>query len=208
MSETLDPDRTVALNYVPQARRAAVAALWSLDITLGHLVRTTREPMVGQLRMTWWHERLSGLDAGERLDEPVLAALALDVLRHDVSGAAMAGLIDGWEVLLDPPPLGTEALDQYARDRGARLFELTAKLIGGSVPAGAGARWALVDLAARATEPLATAARVGALAIQPNERGPKVLRVLTRIATARLRRPADQIAAPLGRWEGLRAAIG
>jgi len=204
----LDPDRTVALNYVPVARRDAVKALWVLDVALGQLVRTTREAMVGQLRMTWWHERLSALDNGERLSEPVLAALAEHVLHHDVSGAAMAGLIDGWEVLLDPPPLGAEALDQYARDRGGRLFALTARLISGAEPSEAGARWALVDLATHATEPLAGAAREAALLVQASERGPKALRVLTRIGSARLRRTGADMAAPLGRWEGLRAALG
>jgi len=208
MTGGLDPDRMVALNYVPTDRRDAVGALWALDGALGQLVRTTREAMVGQLRMTWWHERLSALDTGERLSEPVLAALAAHVLHHDVSGAAMAGLIDGWDVLLDPPPLGAEALDQYARGRGERLFALTAKLLDAPEPKDAGVRWALVDLACHATEPLASVARGAALALRAHERGPKALRVLTRLGTVRLARSAAETAAPIGRWEGLRAILG
>lgn len=208
MNGTLDPDRSVALNYVPQARRDVVSALWAFDSALGALVRTTREPMVGRMRMAWWHERLAGLDAGERLAEPVLAGLAAHVLHHDVSGAAMAGLIDGWDVLLDPPPLTDEALALYARERGGRLYALTAMLLGGQVDEAAGARWALVDLAGRASPALAVTARGAALALTPCEDGPKALRFLTRIGSARLRRPVADLAAPLGRWEGLRAAFG
>ncbi len=208
MSDSLDPDRTVALDHVPHARRDAVLALWSLDVALGHVVRTTREPMVGQMRMAWWHERLSALDAGERLAEPVLAALAAHVLHHDVSGAAMAGMIDGWELLLDAPPLRADTLSLYARERGGRLFALSAVLLGGHASEAAGARWALVDLACHANPALANSAREAALALAPDENAPKALRILTRIGSARLRRPAADIAAPLGRWEGLRAAFG
>jgi 15-cis-phytoene synthase len=208
MSEALDPDRTVAMNYVPPAWRDAVAALWALDVALGQVVRTTREPMVGQMRLAWWHERLSALDMGERLAEPVLTGLATHVLHHDVSGAAMAGLIDGWEILLDPPPLGSEAMAQYGRERGGRLFASTARLLGSDVDEAAGARWALVDLACHATPALAQAARDAALVIASRETGPKPLRVLARIGSARLRRPPDAIDAPLSRLEGLRAAFG
>jgi 15-cis-phytoene synthase len=203
-----DPDRTVALNYVPLRKRAAVEALWQLDAALGQLVRTTRDPMVGQLRMTWWHERLSALDVGERLAEPVLEGLARHVLHHDVSGAAMAGIIDGWEVLLDPPPIGDDALAHFARERGGRLFALTAMIAGGTAAQGAGARWALVDLACHASPALAVQAREAALAIDADEHGPKALRMLTRIGSARLRRPAADIALPLRRREALRAMFG
>jgi 15-cis-phytoene synthase len=208
LSVDFDADRAIALNYVPQGRHAAVKALWSLDLALGQLVRTTTDPMVGQLRMTWWHERLSALDGGERLAEPVLAALAENVLPHDVSGAAMAGLIDGWDVLLDPPPIDAEALAHFARERGGRLFALTAKLVGGEVVAESGARWALVDLACHASPALAEQARAMALRVRASDRAPKALRVLTRIGAARLARTADRIALPLGRWEGLRAVLG
>lgn len=208
MSGALDPDRTVALNYVPQAARDTISALWALDTALAQLVRTTREPMVGRMRIAWWHERLAGLDAGERLAEPVLAGLAAHVLHHDVSGAAMAGLMDGWDVLLDPPPLDAGALAHYARERGGRLFALTAALLNGHVDETAGARWALVDLACHANPALADAARAAAVALAPREDGPKALRVLTRIGTARLRRRADDMAKPLSRWEGMRAVFG
>jgi 15-cis-phytoene synthase len=208
MSTVFDPDRTVALHYVPAARREAVSALWALDAALGQLVRTTSDPMVGQLRLTWWHERLAALDTGERLAEPVLEGLARHVLHHDVSGAAMAGLIDGWEVLLDSPPLDRDALAHFARERGGRLFALTAILIGSEVQADAGARWALVDLACHASPALADGACDAAIALASDERGPKALRVLARIASARLRRPAGEIAAPLRRREALRAVFG
>jgi hypothetical protein len=38
----LDPDRTLALAYVPAARRPAVEALWRLDAALASVLSTAR----------------------------------------------------------------------------------------------------------------------------------------------------------------------
>ncbi len=208
MNDALDADRTVALNHVPWARQAAVSALWTLDVMLGRVVSATTEPTVGRIRLTWWHERLAALETGERLSEPVLRGLAAHVLGHGVDGSAMATLVDGWDALLDPPPLSVATLGDYARDRGGRLFALTAVLLGGSEPVDDGVRWALVDLAMRATEPLASAAREAALALRVGGSAPKALRLLTQIGSIRLRRPAGRIGVPLTPWEGLCAMLG
>ena len=57
-----DPERALALSYAPGAARDGMAALFALDDQLAGVVRTTRDPMVGQLRLTWWHEALAALD--------------------------------------------------------------------------------------------------------------------------------------------------
>ena len=40
----LDPDRTLALAYVPAAARPAVEALWRLDIAFAAILATGRQP--------------------------------------------------------------------------------------------------------------------------------------------------------------------
>lgn len=201
-------DLAVAMAFVPATRRERLGALFALDAALGDVVRRTSEPLIGRMRLAWWDERLKALDTGERLAQPVLAHLADHVCTAGISGAALGGLVDGWEVLLDPPPLGDEALRHYAAVRGGRLFAFGAQMLGGAVPESLGARWALVDLAANATPVLAMRARAIALTLEPSERAPKPLRVLARLASARLRRPLETMRAPLSRWEGLRATLG
>lgn len=142
------PERALALGYAPAAARAGLAALFALDERLAAILRTTREPLVGQMRLTWWHEALAALDHAPPPAEPVLTALAHTVIVR-VPGATLARLVEGWEALLDVP-LDEAALETHAAARGAGLFNAAATLLGVApdvMIARAGEGWALADLA-------------------------------------------------------------
>lgn len=168
---TIDPERALALSYAPAGRRAALAALFELDDTLAQIVRTTRTPLVGQMRLTWWHAALCALDTVAPPAQPVLRALAAEVLPRGVSGTQLAGMIDGWEALL-ADPLDGAALARHAILRGAGLFEAAIPVLGAE-HLGAehdrrierlGRGWAYADLGGRLRdETLATLARARAL---------------------------------------------
>jgi len=149
----LDADRQLALSYVPAAARPAVGALWRLDVTLGAVLATGREPMVTRIRLAWWREALEALDREPPPPEPVLQAVAAHVL-PTIRGAELAAMEGGWARLVGDEPLGPEALRDYAGKRGGLLFAHSARLLDGA-PAveAAGARWALVDLARRCADP-------------------------------------------------------
>jgi phytoene synthase len=147
---TTNPESALALGYAPAALRPALLALFDLDSALGAILRTTREPLVGQMRLTWWHEALTRLDTAPPPAEPVLVALAADVLPRGISGARMATMIDGWEELLDDALSQDEAMMRFAERRGAGLFGMAGALLGAHRDdplAAAGTGWALVDLA-------------------------------------------------------------
>lgn len=144
-----NPELALAIGYARPAARPALEALFDLDSALGAILRTTREPLVGQMRLTWWYEALTRLDTAPAPAEPVLAALAATVLPHGVNGAQLATMIDGWEELLDDLT-NDEAMARFAERRGARLFGIAGAILGArpSDPlAAAGKGWALVDLA-------------------------------------------------------------
>ena len=154
----------LALDYAPVDVRGAIAALFRLDRLLGGILRTTTQPMVGQMRLAWWREALERLDTLPPPAEPVLRGLADDVMPLGISGARLAAMIDGWEALLDT--LDDTALHTHAEARGATLFAL-ASTICGVVPddriAAAGRGWALADLKDNVGDPDA-AARAALLA--------------------------------------------
>jgi phytoene synthase len=161
-----DPEVQLALHYAPQRALAALGALFALDAALAQVLRTTREPLVGQMRLTWWHEALSALDTAPPPAEPILQALARDVVSHGIAGTRLAGMIDGWEELLDGVPLDDAAILRHAGARGAALFAIAAALLGAGNDdpvADAGVGWALADLARHLTDP-AAAGRALALA--------------------------------------------
>lgn len=145
----------------------AAEALFALDAALGDVVRGTRTPMVGQMRLTWWHDALHALDDAPAPAQPVLQALAAHVLPR-VSGAALAAMIDGWDVLIEEETIDAAALSRFAEARGGGLFAALAVVIDGPSSAGvtaAGRGWALADLAARLTTETSTAAEQARVAL-------------------------------------------
>lgn len=129
--------------YAPKYIRGALRDIWAFDARMADIVRTTSEPMIGQMRLTWWHEALSD---GKGQGEPLVEAL-----RRDASDVGLEGLlsaIEGWEVLLDPMPLPDSQLIAFAEHRGGGIFRQIGRLTG-SFPAWlaqAGMGWALWDL--------------------------------------------------------------
>ncbi|WP_235535067.1 squalene/phytoene synthase family protein [Sphingomonas sp. Leaf339] len=148
--------RAMSLTYSPRSCRSAVEALFALDDRLSQILRTTSEPLVGQMRLTWWHEALVSLDDRRMSAEPVLLALTDWVLSFGVTGSALADMIDGWEILLGDEALTDENLATYARERGGRLFTTVAQVCGAAASdpaAAAGEGWALMDLATHVRDP-------------------------------------------------------
>lgn len=147
--EALAPLARLALAYAPAAARADWLTFLALDQRLAGVVRSAREPMLGQLKLAWWRDRLAADPATWPRGEPLLARLAP---WDNASG--LAPLVDGWEALLDEPPLDEAAIAQFAQGRAAALEVLAGKL--GRAEAGAGEaarRWALADLALNTGNP-------------------------------------------------------
>jgi len=140
---SIDPEKALILTYAPLAGRAALAALLALDDALAQLLRTTREPAIGQIRLAWWRERLAALSTGPPPPEPVLLGLAAS----GVPGASLAPIVDGWEVLIEER-LDGDALKRFGEGRGT-LFVAAGAALGarGDPLASAGQGWALADLA-------------------------------------------------------------
>jgi phytoene synthase len=145
----------LAAHGAPSRARDGLCALFALDTRLGTILRATREPLLGQMRLTWWHDALRALDYSPAPAEPILAALAAEVLPNGVSGHQLAGQIDGWEALLDD--LDEDAMTRFAAARGGNLFKAAAALLraGDANIALAGEGWALADLAANLSDPAA-----------------------------------------------------
>jgi phytoene synthase len=171
------PDVALALNYAP----TAMPALMSFDRTLAQTVARAKDAALAQLRLAWWRTQLDAPIAGNEGYE----AIAL-------FGTRLLPLIDGWEHLLAPLPMGEPALTAYAAGRGA-IFTL----LGGNETAGAG--WALADFARHCSDEK-TAERARTLArpmLDTTLRQPKPLRILTRLARV----------PEITRWTLLRAAL-
>jgi 15-cis-phytoene synthase len=52
-------ERRLILSYAPAHARAGLSALLQLDDTLADVLRHVSEPVIAQMRLTWWHDALS-----------------------------------------------------------------------------------------------------------------------------------------------------
>ena len=163
--EAVMREQALAVGYAPVAAREGFAALLDLDHQLASILQSTTEPMIGQMRLTWWYEALEKLDREPAPAHPVLQRLAVAVLPAGVRGADLAPMIEGWEALLDDGEvLDDERVARHAQARGGVLFASIGRLLGGEGWEPLGVAWAKADLAGHISDkPLAD--RIGAQAL-------------------------------------------
>jgi phytoene synthase len=128
--------------------------LWALDERLARLAATTTEPMIGQIRLAWWHEALSDDSGVKGRGEPLIDAMRE---AHAVPPAGFSAWLDGWEAMI-----GDVDLDAFAEGRGGGLFH---SLAGADEAPDwlvqAGSAWALWDLSGRAVDPVLAVTAIG-----------------------------------------------
>ena len=151
MDTGLPPFQRLALAYAPARSRQAWQAIFVLDSRLAGVVRSGREPMLTQIRLAWWRERLEEDSALLPEGEPLLAAL------DSAFGAdrpRLSSLVDGWERMTGEAPLAADALEAMAEAR-ADAIVLVAAIGGADQPEARrlARNWALADLAANLSHP-------------------------------------------------------
>ena len=200
----LAPLARLALAYAPGPARADWLTILLLDARLAGVVRSAREPMLAQLRLAWWRDRLGEAPAGWPAGEPLLARL------RDWGDAArgLTSLVDGWEALLGEPPLPETALSEFAAGRGAGMAALAGRL--GADPATSGQlgqAWALADLTLHLSDGAERAAAQALLEAARPVRVGRAMRPLAVLAGLNLRAVRRGRGDPLDGPAALLAAI-
>lgn len=139
-------ERRLALSYAPKAAQQPTAALFVLDGRLARIVSQGREPMLVQMKLAWWRDRLGEPAGASDRGEPLLKLFAeWGEGRH-----RLVALVDGWEALLSEPPLPDQAIEDFANGRAEACAALAdVLLVGPGDAARAGRNWALAELASR-----------------------------------------------------------
>ncbi len=179
-SEDLEPlplAYRLALSYAPRGARDATLTLMLLDLRLADILRRHGEPLIAQMKLAWWRDRLGEDPAGWPKGEPLL-----ERLRNwpgDVTGLAV--MTDGWERLVSED-LNAPAIVAHAAGRAAGWATLATALghdDAAQDAASAGREWVLGDLA-RHLDDGEERQRVKSMAGEPNGSGalPRALRPL------------------------------
>ena len=152
----VDPDRWLSSRFVADPLvRADLVALYAYDHELARAPKVASNPLLGEIRLTWWREMLDEAYEGRPVRRhPTAQALGTAIARRDLPRESLEAMIDARYRELDPAPMGeAEALD-WARETGGRAAALAAGLLdpsgetSGAAPAGA--LWALGRRSAQA----------------------------------------------------------
>ncbi len=144
----LPAELRLAVAHTPLAHREALTALLTFDAMLGRVVEQAREPLLAQVRLAWWRDRLREAEPDAPAKDPLLRSLRVAWRGEE---AALSTLVDRWEEVLGEDCLNLTALDGLASARAECLarFAAIAGLSRDVAVERAGRRWALADLAFR-----------------------------------------------------------
>jgi phytoene synthase len=150
-----DPDRWLSSRFITDpAKRADVIAVYAFNQELARVASAAREPMVAEIRLTWWREGLDDLLAGKPpRGHPVMQALAQAIGRNNLAAAPLEALADSSFDDLDPERFADDAtLERYLDATSGAIMALACAITGGvdaSQLRPAAHAWGLVGLIRR-----------------------------------------------------------
>ena len=125
---TADPDRLAMALLAPRAARARLLTLYALNDELARTALAARDPLIAEMRVRWWADRLERMAEGppppHELLGPVWEAWGPDAAR--LAPVAEARMHDAAR---EPLP-GQDAVIAYADATGGALMTLAADAAG------------------------------------------------------------------------------
>jgi phytoene synthase len=145
----VDPDRWMSSRFIADRQaRADVVALYAFDHELARAPKVSSNPLIGEIRLTWWREALDEIfEARPVRRHPTAQALADVVARRGLDRSALETLIDARYRELDPAPMLPAESLSWARETGGQAAVLAAAILDPATDPeaarAAGAAWAL-----------------------------------------------------------------
>ncbi|MDB5494747.1 MAG: crtB [Phenylobacterium sp.] len=145
----VDPDRWMSSRFIADAQaRADVVTLYAFDHELARAPKVSSNPLIGEIRLTWWREALDEIFEGRPVRRhPTAEALADVVGRRGLARASLEALIDARYRELDPAPMLPAESLSWARDTGGQAAVLAATILDPATDVeaarAAGSAWAL-----------------------------------------------------------------
>ena len=146
---SLPPLHKLIMAYARASQKRGLELIFAMDNRFGEVVRSTTEPLIGQMKLTWWSDAIEKPTSERPSGEPLIAEMALHGHLFEDS-MLWDELIAGWSILLDTGELDQSLMERYAKERGGALFKLAALNSEHEVTenlANLGKAWALWDLA-------------------------------------------------------------
>ncbi len=120
-----DPERYWACLFSPASHRGALAALYAFNLEIARTRDLVSEPMIGEIRLQWWREALTGERADEAQAHPIAAPLVAAINRYRLPLKPLLDLIDArvFDLYDDAMPTLTH-LEAYCGETASAVFRL------------------------------------------------------------------------------------
>jgi len=149
----LDPDRWLASRFIADPkRRAEVVAIYALNDELARVGETVTQPLIGEIRLAWWRDRIEDLFLGRPIPaQPVLQALAAPIAEGRLPQALFEALIEARHLDLDAAPFAdSSVLVRYLDGTAGAVMGLAARALSSEAPLTAviqaGRAWGMAGL--------------------------------------------------------------
>jgi phytoene synthase len=149
----LDPDRWLASRFISDPRRRAeVVAIYALNDELARVGETVTQPLIGEIRLAWWRDRIEDLFDGRPIPaQPALEILAEPIAQGRLPQALFEALVEARHQDLDPMPFGDDAaLARYLDGTAGAVMGLAACALCPAAPLAAviqaGRAWGMAGL--------------------------------------------------------------
>ena len=97
-NSALPPPQSLAITYTPAQIRAKLRWLLTFDQRLLSVLQRAHEPMIAQLRLSWWRDALNAPAQKRPKGEPLLAELG-QLESDDILLSAALSMLDAYEIL-------------------------------------------------------------------------------------------------------------
>jgi 15-cis-phytoene synthase len=125
-----DKDRFIACLFAPVEKQGALFSLLAFNAEIERIRSTVSEPQIGEIRLQWWHDSISGIYRNEPQDHPIAAALAKTIADAALPQQPLHNLIDAhqFDLYADRMP-GLSDVEGYFGDTSAALIQLSCLIL-------------------------------------------------------------------------------
>lgn len=125
--QQLDYERYLACLFAGPRDRDALFGLHSLNAELGRVRESVSEPMLGEIRLTWWREAIEGFKQGQVRKHPVIETIAMAVADDRLDADALIDMVNARIAdLYEDAPADKAALKDYAQRTGGTVMQQAA----------------------------------------------------------------------------------
>ena len=122
-----DRDRYIATLFAPDEKRDDLFALYAFAVEVARIPAVVSEPMIGEIRLQWWLDTLTAIEAKQGVDHPVAQAFANVVHRYSLPIEHLENVVEAWrnDLYADQFP-SLFALESFVAETEAALMQFAA----------------------------------------------------------------------------------